>query len=176
MGSFTYLQPSRTRVREGCFRSQGFTLVELVVVIVLIGILSVYAASRYTGTDDFSALTAQEQAISVIRQVQLHRMQSNVTSPNENAHYVLALQTHCIGSVIACSRSNQEGNDGSQSNAVFNSNLTFSSVPSLDTVNFDLLGNPLNDAQNGLTILIQATQSTAQVCINRQGYVHRGGC
>lgn len=167
------LQPSRPVIREGCFHSQGFTLIELIVVIVLISIVSVYAASRYTGTDNFSALTSQEQVIAVIRQVQLQRMQSNLVSLDDNADYVLAIQPHCIGSVVACA---QAGDDNSQSNAVFAQGVTYRALPNVKKIQFDLLGNPIAEAQQGVTITIEATQSVTQVCINSQGYVHRGGC
>ncbi|MGO1296877.1 MAG: prepilin-type N-terminal cleavage/methylation domain-containing protein [Vibrio sp.] len=170
------IQPSRTVVREGFLRSQGFTLIELIVVIVLISIVSVYAASRYAGKDNFSALTMQEQVIAVIRQVQLQRMQSNLASLDDNADYVLSLQAHCIGSVVACERASQVGGDNGQSNAVFTQSVTFMALPNLTQIHFNLLGSPIDAAQQGVTITITAAQSSAQVCINSQGYVHRGGC
>ncbi|WP_232060916.1 prepilin-type N-terminal cleavage/methylation domain-containing protein [Vibrio taketomensis] len=39
----------------------GFTLVELIIVIILLAILSVYAASRYIGLGSFSALQFKTQ-------------------------------------------------------------------------------------------------------------------
>lgn len=55
----------------------GFTLMELILVIVLLSILSLFAASRFMGSGSFSAYALQERVISVIRQVQVNRMQSN---------------------------------------------------------------------------------------------------
>ncbi|WP_232061099.1 prepilin-type N-terminal cleavage/methylation domain-containing protein [Vibrio taketomensis] len=62
----------------------GFTLVELIIVIILLAIFSVYAASRYIGLGSFSALAIQDSVISIARQVQLDGMQSSVTVPNDS--------------------------------------------------------------------------------------------
>ncbi|WP_256935783.1 type II secretion system protein, partial [Vibrio diabolicus] len=78
----------------------GFTLMELILVIVLLSILSLFAASRFMGSGSFSAYALQERVISVIRQVQVNRMQSNFESPDNN--FRLQVSSSCIGSVAAC--------------------------------------------------------------------------
>ncbi|MFA0349782.1 prepilin-type N-terminal cleavage/methylation domain-containing protein, partial [Vibrio sp. 10N.222.55.C6] len=80
--------------------SKGFTLVELIIVIIILGIVSTFAASRFVGTSSFSTFTAQEQTISVIRQIQVNRMQSNVSAANDS--FRLAINSDCLGSVAAC--------------------------------------------------------------------------
>ncbi|WP_068711843.1 prepilin-type N-terminal cleavage/methylation domain-containing protein [Vibrio tritonius] len=150
----------------------GFTLVELVVVIILVSIVSLAAYSRYMGTSGFSVFTAQEQAISVIRQVQINRMQSNLTSPLSNTHYVLAISNSCLGSVAGCA----SGSGEQRSDVVREEGITFSTSPNVNTVAFDLLGNPLDSAASGVTITIRSNANTVQMCINSQGYVSKGGC
>ncbi|WP_456296613.1 prepilin-type N-terminal cleavage/methylation domain-containing protein [Vibrio sp. AK197] len=160
----------------------GFTLVELIVVIILIGIVSVYAASRFFGVDSVSAPVAKEQIISVIRQVQLTRMQNNInelssycrdSAPASSAQRQqclrsrLVIQPHCIGSAQACSLTDLS----QRSDAVALSNLNFSTTPVLTEVDFDLFGNPQGSAGNGFTISIQGLDSRASVCVNPQGYV-----
>ncbi|WED26393.1 prepilin-type N-terminal cleavage/methylation domain-containing protein [Vibrio sp. DW001] len=152
----------------------GFTLVELVVVILLLSILSVYAASRYIGSSSFSPYAAQEQAISIIRQIQLGRMQSNIDSTNTlSDEYRLSVVSNtsntintisCLGSVASCSAT-----DSSRSNnLVLPEEVTFE--PSM-TVDFDLLGEP---TPSNVRIDIKSPTETVGVCINSVGYVY--GC
>lgn len=152
--------------------SQGFTLVELIVVILLIAIVSAYAASRYIGVGSFSAFAAQEQMISVIRQVQVNRMQSNLGDSSANTNFILSIGNQCVGSLAACSSGSHE----SRSDLVRIPELSFSATPNLSTVTFDLLGNPEGAASGGINILLTASDSQARVCVNSQGYVSRGVC
>lgn len=156
----------------------GFTLVELVVVILLISILSAYAMSRYSGKDSISAYVAQEQAISIIRQIQVNRMQSNLSSLNANGHYSLAVTERCLGSAAACSQ--PDNNDAQRSDILREEQLTFSTSPSLSNgkLFFDLLGNPVNEDNQPLgdvVITITSPSSSAGVCINAQGYIAKQG-
>ena len=170
---------------EGFIKQQGFTLVELIVVILLISIVSVYAASRYSGVSSFSAFTAQEQIISVIRQVQVNRIQTNINklydycSDGSNPDLQelclrsrVEINSNCIGSSSGCSA----GDFSSRSDIVSANQVTFSSTPSISEITFDLLGNPLDAASSGVSIVITAGQSDANICINSQGYVYGGVC
>ena len=56
----------------------GFTLIELIVVIVLLAIIAVYASSKYMGVSRFSSAAAQEQVMSILRQIQVASMQTNI--------------------------------------------------------------------------------------------------
>jgi MSHA pilin protein MshC len=151
-------------------RQTGFTLVELVVVIILLGILSVYAAPRFLGVSDFSPYAAQEQAITIIRQIQLGSMQYN-DSPAPT-QYQLSVSGDCLGSVAACSLSDPDERAKRSDSLLISDNASLSFSPDL-TINFDLLGNPdLGDT----TITISGGEDSLYVCINSQGYVSRGVC
>lgn len=148
-------------------RRTGFTLVELVVVILLLSILSVYAVSRYSGASGFSAYAAQQQAITVIRQIQLSRMQSNVSTVSSN--YQLSVSDSCLGSVASCATTEARSN-----RLELPDNIRFSQTM---TVGFDLLGNPVclsTACPTDYKIEIVSSADTLAVCINNQGYVY--GC
>jgi len=152
--------------------SQGFTLIELIIVILLVSILSVYAASRFSGVSSVSAYAAQEQAISIIRQIQIDRMQSNLSSTSANSDYALQVSDSCLGSVQACGLTSDEG----RSDILQGNDLSFSTSPSNTVIEFSLLGNPLGNASSGVTINIASPGSSSAVCLNSQGYVYRGSC
>lgn len=151
----------------------GFTLVELIVVIIIIAILSVYAASRFQGPSSFSPYAAQAQAVSVIRQVQLARMQSNMASGATNSNYRLRVSANCLGSEAAC-----KGDDSLSSKVeVDGQDMLFQSDST--SIEFDLLGRPLPPSASGATITIKAIGNETEslnVCINSEGFVSNGDC
>lgn len=164
-------------------RHKAFTLIELLVVIILLGVLSAYAASRFVGVGSFAAFTAQEQAISIIRQIQVSRMQSNLADSElfANSHYVLAIRSDCLGSVAGCNgASSQSASYEPRSDVLRAKQLTFTTEPALtdSVLPFDLLGNPQPSAMSAtrLNITIHAPDSTATLCINQQGYVAKRLC
>ncbi len=153
----------------------GFTLMELILVIVLLGIVALSASSRFIGKGSFSAYALQDQAISVIRQIQLNRMQSNVDVMDDN--FRLHVSASCIGSVAACALSNSERT--SRGDVVSDDSAQFSLTGGVASpIDFDLLGNPLNSASGGAVIRIQDKNgaSSCEVEINSQGYVSEGDC
>ncbi len=145
---------------------------ELILVIVLLSILSLFAVSRFMGSSSFSAYTLQERVISVIRQVQVNRMQSNVANPDNN--FRLQVSSSCIGSVAACALTGST--QDARSDVVIDKSAKFSVISgAANTINFNLLGNPVSGAVN---ILIEDKhgRSRCQVEINSQGYVSKGTC
>lgn len=150
----------------------GFTLIELIVVIILIGIVSSYAASRYVGVGSFSTYAAQEQAISIIRQLQVYRMQSNVSSANTS--FQLTASDGCIGSTEGCVAASSPAEANERGDVMRIDGVTVTSTTS--PIDFDLLGNPLNAASAGVSINLTNSSETTSVCINSQGYVSRGTC
>ncbi|MCK8065839.1 MULTISPECIES: type II secretion system protein [Vibrio] len=153
----------------------GFTLMELILVIVLLSILSLFAASRFMGSGSFSAYALQERVISVIRQVQVNRMQSNVASPDNN--FRLLVSSSCVGSVAACALTGSA--QDARSDVVIDKSAKFSLTNAVtNPIEFNLLGNPINSASGGVSILIEDKhgRSRCQVEINTQGYVSKGTC
>ncbi|WP_328836988.1 type II secretion system protein [Vibrio ulleungensis] len=152
----------------------GFTLIELIVVVILLAIVAVYAASKFIGVGEFSGYAAQDQSINVIRQIQLGRMQSNIEDINDPSctackHYQLSVTNQCLGSVAACSSSGEQFSD-----KVFLDNTELSFSPSIQ-VSFDLLGNPTCSGSCTMPITIDITNQFGDkypVCINSQGYVY----
>lgn len=151
---------------------RGFTLIELMVVIIILAILSVYAATRFQGPSSFSPYAAQAQAISVIRQIQLARMQSNIQDGSTNDNYILSITSNCLGSKMAC------GGISDLSSKVEVDGQDMKFIPT-QQIEFDvlgrpyLLGKPMQNQDYEVTISSSSNEST-KVCINTEGFVH--GC
>lgn len=153
--------------------NKGFTLVELIVVILLLAIISATAISRFSGRQSYELYALQEQAASVIRQVQLNRMQSNMDMSVIGAQSLrLVAANNCIGSQSACDNLSE-----TRSDVIVSNDYSFSSAPTSSyssPIEFNLLGNPENTASSGVQIIISSNNSSdrAWVCINSQGFVY----
>ncbi|GEA62336.1 prepilin-type N-terminal cleavage/methylation domain-containing protein [Vibrio comitans] len=158
---------------------KGFTLVELIVVIIVVAIMSLYAASKFIGVSQFSAQAAQQQGIAVIRQIQLGRMQSNIEDTDTlHDRYQLVITGKCLGSKQACSSDTNE--PFSHKVVIEEQDMSFNPPLNID---FDLLGNPvICTTPNGSThtcsdpvqIHVASSAESELICINSQGYVY--GC
>lgn len=153
--------------------NKGFTLVELIVVILLLAIISVTAISRFGGRQIYELYALQEQVSSVVRQVQLNRMQSNMDMSVSGAESLrLVAANSCLGSQSGCDNLVE-----TRSDVISSDDYTFSSQP-LSTISspieFNLLGNPESAASAGVQITISSNNSSdrAWVCINSQGFVY----
>ncbi|MBY6197075.1 Tfp pilus assembly protein FimT/FimU [Vibrio hangzhouensis] len=145
----------------------GFTLIELIVVLILLSVISVVAASRFMGRSGFSVEAAKEQAVAIVQQIQLGRMQSNINEVSDlNRRYQLVIQQDCFGSRYSCSQSNKQG----QSDYLQLEGVQVSAP--LNQIDFDLLGRPVCDSCT-FPIQIQFSQhsDSASLCINSEGFV-----
>ncbi|MCK8086826.1 prepilin-type N-terminal cleavage/methylation domain-containing protein [Vibrio sp. 1CM8B] len=153
--------------------NKGFTLVELIVVILLLAILGATAISRFSGRQSYELYALQEQVSSVVRQVQLNRMQSNMDMTVSGAESLrLVAANNCIGSQSACDNTSE-----TRSDVIASDDYSFSSIPTssyTSPIEFNLLGNPENTASSGVQIIISSNNSSdkAWVCINSQGFVY----
>ncbi|MGF1692763.1 type II secretion system protein [Photobacterium kagoshimensis] len=76
--------------------NRGFTLVELIVVILLIGIVSGTVASRFVGRDSFDAFLNRDVGISLARQIQIMAMNQSISS--SGSCYALIIEQDYLGS------------------------------------------------------------------------------
>ncbi|NAW86805.1 prepilin-type N-terminal cleavage/methylation domain-containing protein [Photobacterium halotolerans] len=157
-------------------RQRGFTLIELILVIILLGILSVTAASRLIGRSSFDAYLARDQAISLARQIQLRAM-SNINDQGDlNPCLSLLVAPDHFGPP-ACADTTFSGRaiTASDDDITVTGDL-------LGEVRFDLLGRPYRQDGSGsktplcttecqITFVSRNAQS-ASICINREGYIH----
>ena len=149
-------------------RQQGFTLIELVMVIIVLAIISVTAASRYASKSSFSAELIRDQAMSIARQIQIGAMQQQ-----QFACTTLTIADSLFG---CATRQNS-------TNYLTTANDQVTITPNY-FLGFNLLGQPFNpqgerQCMTGSGCEITFTTSNnnqAKMCINPQGYIHSGAC
>ena len=79
------------------FKKQGFTLVELVIVIIVLGILTAVALPKLLGKSAFEDYTVKDQLIARLRLVQLQNMNADpALSATNNACYWVVTKSACF--------------------------------------------------------------------------------
>lgn len=144
-------------------RKTGFTLVELIVVIVLVGIVALIAAPRFFSQPAFDAARLQETAISAIRYAQKVAVaqRANVFVVTSASTLALCYDAGCATAVKA-----PGGNDDYVLRLPSGIGITVTSF------NFNSLGQPNPNAQTALTI--SGDGASRQIVVEREtGYVHK---
>jgi MSHA pilin protein MshC len=78
-------------------RTQGFTLIELVIVIIVLGVLAVTAIPKFSNRSGFEDYALRDQMIARLRFVQLQGMNADPTNgASANACYWLVVKTNCF--------------------------------------------------------------------------------
>ncbi|GAB3027338.1 prepilin-type N-terminal cleavage/methylation domain-containing protein [Bowmanella dokdonensis] len=170
-------------------KTAGFTLLELIVVIILIGVLAVTAYSRFQGKDGVVEYAYQARLVSALRNMQTRAMQD--TRPgycfliNLNAGDFgppsLAYDTTTGNPPLTCGTSIDFSTpDYLRTDA---GELTGEGLVLLAPVNhvgFDDMGRPVDNSgasicQNQCQLTIQGSVSVP-VCIETEGYIHAASC
>ena len=137
-------------------------------VIIVLAIISVTAASRYASKSSFSAELIRDQAMSIARQIQIGAMQQQQ----------LACTTLTItDSLFGCATRQNS------TNYLTTANDQVTITPNY-FLGFNLLGQPFNPqgerqcmTGSGCEITFTASNNNqAKMCINPQGYIHSGAC
>ncbi|MGR5064792.1 prepilin-type N-terminal cleavage/methylation domain-containing protein [Photobacterium sp. DNB22_13_2] len=163
-------------------KSTGFTLLELIIVIVLVGIISVTAASRLFGRSGFDAVLARDQAISIARQIQLVGMNSPVTPANPNSCLALQISTTEFGSEHCASNSDSTRKLTFENDMVKFAFFDGTTPLAPAAIYFDMLGRPsvienqqlkrICTASNCQVTVTSRNGAQASLCINSEGYIN----
>lgn len=150
--------------------NKGFTLIELITVLVILGILSVFAVPRLSGADAFSVISARDTGLSVARQVQLRAMQQENPSAD------------CYALYVAASRMGGSGDPdcgfGDNRSDVVDLSESQVRISPAQIVHFDLLGRPVSVSGARLCtsseclITFSQGERSASICFNSEGYFY----
>ncbi|EEZ01348.1 MSHA pilin protein MshC [Vibrio sp. RC586] len=168
------MRQSRIVLRQG--KTQGFTLIELVVVIILLGVLSAYAASRFLGPSSFAVVATQSEVLASLRLTQNRAMQRTrycnrwlLTSAAAMQVSPQVPQGNCVATFPSYP------SDPSLVDAAANGvNLSLIGSGSSSFLDFDSLGRAAQCSHSGCVVKISSISSneTRQVCVNTEGYIY----
>ncbi|MFC6441201.1 type II secretion system protein [Bowmanella sp. JS7-9] len=169
-------------------RSAGFTLLELVVVMLIVGILAIGAAARFQDKDGFSEVALQKRMLSALRAVQQQAMQNTLNNPcylfvfdNTNGQFGPANPNTCSTSVDFTQPAYLRTEAGELQAEGISLSVIDNGSGSITAVRFNQLGQPVQADGNARICSAFCTvnltgESTQQVCIESEGFVHTGVC
>jgi len=158
-------------------KSKGFTIIELVLVIVLMAVLSVTVAPKFFNSDGFQEYAYQAEVVTVLRAVQLKAMQQT----DEGICHTIFISSKLLdisnlcGSPTAEEKENEEVLKGSryipQVLIADEDSIVFKTDNIASTeFSFDSLGKPIN-CSNPCEVIILGSE-TLTVLIESEGFIH----
>ena len=149
--------------------SNGFTLVELIATIALLGILAVVAAPRFFNRDAFDVRAAGDQAQSIVRYAQkLAIAQHRSIFVNLNGGISICYDAACNAPVSLSGKLAKVG---------ATSGISMVVTPNVTGFYFDALGRPFNTSSSAslprTTIALNGAGENHQILVEAEtGYVH----
>ncbi len=154
---------------------QGFTLLELIVVIIIIGVLSVTVLPRFMDSKGFEEYSYRGEIITKLRAIQLRAMQ-------EESSRCVALNDKHFGEPSSCdvntgafnfsSDYGQDIEDVLEIKVQSNHSVTFSMKTGSVPFSFDKLGRPVG-CSGKCEIRITGSEELL-VIIESEGFIHAG--
>ena len=158
-------------------KTSGFTLIELGVVLIIVGVIAVVAIPRFIGRQAFDEQSFNDQTLSILRYAQkaaiAQRRLVCVAFSSNSVTLTIAATNTVSPVVITCAGNPLGGPTGVSPYSISSSKASFSPVPT--AFNFDPLGRPLNTSGNALiaTGVIQILNVATAINVEPEtGYVH----
>lgn len=146
-------------------KQQGFSLIELIVTIIILGVLAVVVAPRFSSSESYQEHSYRAQVISLIRAMQLRAMQQT----NDICHVVEVSDDQILGSIENKPSCNNVNNLNITIPA--DENVSFSLDGGAGVIRFNTLGVPQDDCFGGCDITVSGID-TLTIRIESQGYIH----
>ena len=154
--------------------SYGFTLVELITVVILLAILSTYASSRYFGASSYNSDLIKSELISSLRLTQLRAMHRSGLCNRWGIVQNQAGQLSEGEDAICLSILNQSDSSFVDI-ANYDATIFLTSADGSQFIDFDSMGRPRQCATSSSQCTLTAQPKSGlsfSVCINTQGGIH----
>lgn len=137
----------------------GFTIVELIVVILIVGILSVFVAPKFFADNDFKARGIADEIITAIRHAQRLSM-----TRGENHRIKITTSNYTVEKFVGSVSTPVRHPDGG---VAFSKDFPPNIVTSAATIEFDQLGRPIPNS------LVSITLPPFTITVEKEtGYAH----
>jgi MSHA pilin protein MshC len=154
----------------------GFTLVELVLVLVVASIVAISASSRFFRADDANLFSASDKTLALLRQVQLTSMQDTVNLATRCPTLVFSAAVIGVATNSPCTAAASLVVDAANPEQTVLNDIqlqvlqqsTALTLPVL--IRFDSWGRPQGACANGCTIALNHSAGQRQICLSSQGY------
>ncbi|MFC3123036.1 pilus assembly FimT family protein [Agaribacter flavus] len=167
----------------------GFTLVELVTVVLILSILSVYVVPRFLSTEGFAERSTQQRLLAALRALQTkamhdtsssfcYRMIFNTSSSPAYGpsvgRYVSGTESASCGGMIATDAPENLALTQDEFSRLSLSLAASDSGVGVNYIQFDALGRPTTSAGtcNSFCQISLLGQTNTTVCIGSEGYIH----
>ncbi len=155
----------------------GFTLVELVLVLLVASILAISAGTKFFRADDAKLVQVTDHTLALLRQIQLTSMQDTAGLNTRCPTLIFSQTTIAMATNAACSVNPNfvvSADDASQ-NQLGDVQLqlvaTTGAVPLPQWVRFDGWGRPLGVCAQGCEFRLGSAGEQRRVCLSAQGYI-----
>jgi len=146
----------------------GFTTIELIVVIIIIGILSVTIIPKMQSKGGYEEITYQDETVTKLRSIQLRTMQDTSGS---QCHSVLITSDKLGIPDNSCTSFVNNNVSSTTIVKIIDDDVNFQYAGGSTLLSFDYLGRPVNCA-SPCQISIVGQEQTLIVAINDQGYIY----
>jgi MSHA pilin protein MshC len=161
--------------------NRGFTTIELVTVIIIVGILAVNVLPRFDGTSSYEAHTHRAQLISALRLTQQRAMQQTditdgycheIVFDDVERRYGIPNRDTCVATDPIFPSGWENDATGHTVESRYQITYDVNGLTNPQTVGFNWMGQPTKSCTGGCEINVISSEETLKIYIEEEGYIN----